>query len=317
MKILVCSDGTEQADRALTLAGLIATTCAETDTTILGIAENPSDQSAIMSWLRKAQESFPKKGVELITKDGEPVPEIVKRCKETQYDLVIIGKQRHDAMSSAKAYEIVEVVEPPVLVVPEARPDLKKILLCSGGGPYIERAINFTCRLCRFFEGSTVTLLNIMPEPPGIHATLGKREIDVKTLLNSESALAKNLRRELEMIEKAGVKGALRLRLGAVLQEIMKEIEEGDYDLIVAGSWPVNDSWRRYMMGNITRSIVNEVSRPILIVRSGIAPISLLQRLVSWLGFISKKHPTQQTNPAPAKLALPDTTVQERQFRNP
>ncbi|MBV8140828.1 MAG: universal stress protein [Verrucomicrobia bacterium] len=283
MKILVCSDGSERARRALTSAAIVAN-AVKAETTIFGIAEMEQDEPRLLKALREEASIFREHDVklEIVTKFGDPVAEIIHRSQETAYDLVVIGAERRGRqgffLPSTKAYSITEAIAPPVLVVPVSRPTIKRILICSGGGTYIENAVRFTSKIAKDLAAE-ITLLTVTPQPPAMHATIFRRQEDMVALLNSNSALARNLQHEKEIIERAGVRAIVRVRHGIVIDQILAEVEQCDYDLVVSGSWPVRDAWRNYAIGNVTREIVNRTDRPILVVRSDIKPATLTQRL--------------------------------------
>jgi nucleotide-binding universal stress UspA family protein len=283
MKILVCSDGSERARRALASAAIVAN-ATKAETTIFGIIEIEQDEPRVLKALREEARIFREQDVrlEIVTKFGDPVAEIVRHTQERVYDLVVIGAERRGTqgffLPSTKAYSITEAIAPPVLVVPVARPAIKRILICSGGGTYIENAVRFTSKIAKDLAAE-VTLLTVTPEPPAMHATIFRRQEDMVALLNSNSALARNLRTEKEIIERAGIPVIVQVRHGIVIDQILAEVERRDYDLVVSGSWPVRDAWRNYAIGNVTREIVNRTDRPVLVVRSDIKPATLTQRL--------------------------------------
>jgi nucleotide-binding universal stress UspA family protein len=276
MKILICSDGSIQAENAVRFGSLIAEKCGA-ETTVLGITEKPSEDDVVFESLRRAQQLVKERGVsaELIVKAGEPIEEIVRRTEETTYDLVVIGAVRKGTrgpfLMSAKAYKIIKAVAPPVLVVIGDRQTLNQILICSGGEKYIDRAVSFTGAIARA-AGAKVTLFHVMAEPPAVYSDLIKMEEDVNLLLHSKSVLGQNLRREKEELQEMGVTAEVRLRHGLVISEVFKEIRRGDYDLVVTGSSPEGGNLRSYIMGNITREIVNRAECPVLVVRGGEAP---------------------------------------------
>jgi nucleotide-binding universal stress UspA family protein len=283
MKILVCSDGSERARRALASAAIVAN-ATKAETTIFGIIEIEQDEPRVLKALREEARIFREQDVrlEIVTKFGDPVAEIVRHTQERVYDLVVIGAERRGTqgffLPSTKAYSSTEAIAPPVLVVPVARPAIKRILICSGGGTYIENAVRFTSKIAKDLAAE-VTLLTVTPEPPAMHATIFRRQEDMVALLNSNSALARNLRTEKEIIERAGIPVIVQVRHGIVIDQILAEVERRDYDLVVSGSWPVRDAWRNYAIGNVTREIVNRTDRPVLVVRSDIKPATLTQRL--------------------------------------
>jgi len=283
MKILVCSDGSERARRALVSAAIIAN-ATKAETTILGITKNEPEEPNLMAALREGAQVFREQAVgpEIVTKIGDPVAEIVRSTKETDYNLVVIGAERRGAqeffLPSTKAYSIAEAIVPPVLVVPVSRPAIKRILICSGGGTYIENAVRFTSTIAKDLAAE-IALLTVTPRPPAMHGTIFRRQEDVAALLKSNSALGRNLRAAQEIIKRACVPVVVEVRHGIVIDEILAEVERRDYDLVVSGSWPVRDAWRHYAIGNVTREIVNRTHRPVLVVRSDIEPAPLAQRL--------------------------------------
>ena len=291
MKILICSDGSARSKRAISFATVIAI-ATKAETTIFGIAQDHQQETKLRGVLMEEGEKLKGNGVrvEIATKSGDPVTEIVQLTRDQVYDLVAIGVERRGAqeffLPSAKAYSITEAISPPVLIVPCERPQLKRILICSGGGPYIENAVKFAAAIAKELSAQ-VALLNVIPAPPAMHGTLYRRQRDVDSLLKSESALARNLRNEKKIIEDAGVPVTIRIGHGIVIDQILNEVTKGDHDLVVAGSWAIRNRWRAYMIGNITREIVNRTDRPVLVIRSDKKPKSLanqLRRMVTKFG---------------------------------
>ena len=70
-------------------------------------------------------------------------------------------------------------------------------------------------------------------------------------------------------MKQLGLTCTVRLRHGQVLPELLMELRQTEYDLVVAGSSPAGDPLRSYMLGNVTREIVNHAAWPVLIVRTG------------------------------------------------
>jgi nucleotide-binding universal stress UspA family protein len=300
MKVLICSDGSVQAENAVRFGALIAQKSGA-EATIFSITEKPGEEDSAFDSLRRAQELLKERGVnaEVITKVGEPIDEIVKRTDESSYDLVVIGAVRKGTrgpfLMSAKAYKIIKAVAPPVLVVIGNREKINRILVCSGGEKYIDRAVEFSGALAKS-TGASVTLFHVMAEPPAVYSDLIKMEEDVNLLLHSNSELGQNLRREKESLEGMGVTAEVRLRHGLVISEVFKEIRRGDYDLVVTGSSPEGGNLRSYIMGNITREIVNRAECPVLVVRGGQAPAGISGTLKGFFSHAfghSKREPEQ------------------------
>lgn len=271
VKMLICSDGSEQADRALSLGATIAVAC-QAEVTVLGIVEHPGEASRVTGSLNNGLTTLHQRGVktELITRTGKAIEEISGRARETNYDLVVIGavrKQRRGAFCmSAKAYEIIRKVTPPVMIVTGSICPPKRILVCSGGKPYIENAIQLTGQIARGL-GAAVSILHVLPELPAIYGQLGRFHEDAEALLKSNSELGVNLRHARELLQQMNVEAAVRIRFGPVIEEILRDIRENSYELVVTGS-AQHPTLSTYVLGDVTREIVNHANCAVLVVRS-------------------------------------------------
>jgi nucleotide-binding universal stress UspA family protein len=287
MKMLICSDGSEQADRALGLGTTIAAGC-KAEVTVLGIVERPAEAETVNGSLHRGLAMLQERNVkaELITRTGKAIDEIVRRTKEVPYGLVLIGavrKRRQGAFwMSAKAYKIIKEVMPPVMIAMGAGVKLKRILVCSGGKPYIENAVQLTGELARGV-GAEVCILHVLPEPPALYAHLSRIHEDAEALLQSNSELGANLRHARELLQGMNVAGTVRLRCGSVIEEIVAEMREQSYDLAVTGS-AIHPTLSTYVLGDVTREIVNHANCAVLIVRSHTGPRQSNFSLRSLLG---------------------------------
>jgi nucleotide-binding universal stress UspA family protein len=271
MKILICSDGSEQAERAVRIGALIAAAC-QAEVSLFGIVESTGESKSILDSLKRGQSLLEDKKInaELIVKSGLPIEEIIKRTTETHYDLVVIGAVQKETRGafwmSSKSYKIIKEIKPPVLSVMGRCTTIQKILICSGGKRHIDTAVSLTGQLARGL-GASVTLLHVMPEPPAIFAHLPRMEETATWLLQSPSELGVNLRHARENLASLGVNAEVRLRQAPVLEGIVREVHEGHYDLVVTGS-ALSRSLRTYVLGDVSREIVNRANCAVLVVRS-------------------------------------------------
>ncbi|PYK75352.1 MAG: hypothetical protein DME42_02710 [Verrucomicrobia bacterium] len=237
MKILICSDGTVASDNAIRMAGLLAP-AAGVPLTLFGIAETSDDEQPLREALAKQAIVLRGAGAgpRLIVRSGEPITQILAETAINKYDLVIIGARRKQMTGyfwqSQRTYEIIKSIEPAVLVALGNCARLARFLVCTGGKRYIDDAVRLTGTLAAAV-GAQVTLLHVMAEPPAIYADLVEMEEDVDALLASRS-----------------------------------ELGRGAYDLIVSGSSRARGPLRHYIMGDITRSIVNRAECSVLVARS-------------------------------------------------
>ena len=273
MKILVCSDGTSSAETAIHLGELLGGAL-KAQIALLGIAETSSDEQPLRNALQKQAELLSACGIsaDIIVESGEPVRQIADQTSKTSYDLVIIGARWIGATGhywrSEKTYEVIKTIQPPVLVAIGECKHLKRFLVCTGGKEFIEQAVQFTGKLASAVNAS-VTLLHVMAEPPALYADLVRLEENVDQLLASKSELGTNLRRQKRELERLGVSAEVRLRHGIVIDQVFEEVRAGDYDLIVTGTSQARGLLRHYIMGDLTRSILNHANCPVLVARAG------------------------------------------------
>ena len=278
MKILICSDGMPAAEDAIQLGALLAEPL-KAETTLLGIAEKLGDERPLREALEKQAQSLHARKVapEIIVHAGEPVRQILRETSKTSYDLVVLGARWTGATGhywrSEKTYEVIKAIRPPVLVAIGERKRLKRFLVCTGGKEFIEQAVQLTGKLAGAV-GASVTLLHVMAEPPAIYADLVSLEEDVDRLLESKSELGINLREQQKELERSGVSAEVRVRHGIVIDQVFDEVRDGDYDLIVTGTSQTRGIFRHYIMGDLTRSILNRANCPVLVARAGKPAIS-------------------------------------------
>src|SRR5256886_5199447 len=273
MKILICSDGMPAAEGAIQLGGLLAGPL-KAETTLFGIAEKSQDERPLREALEKQAQTLRSQNValDIIVQAGEPIRQILDRTSKTSYDLVIIGARWTGATGhhwrSEKTYEVIKAIQPPVLVAIGECKHLKRFLVCTGGKEFIEQAVQFTGKLAAAVNAS-VTLLHVMAEPPAMYADLVRLEENVDQLLQSKSELGTNLRRQKRELDRLGVSAEVHLRHGIVIDQVFEEVRAGNYDLIVTGTSQARGLLRHYIMGDLTRSILNRADVPVLVARAG------------------------------------------------
>jgi nucleotide-binding universal stress UspA family protein len=272
MKILICSDGMPASENAIELAALLVGPL-KAEITLLGIAEKSIDERPLQEALEKQAQSLRTQNARpnMVVRAGDPVREILDQTSKTSYDLVLVGARWTGATGhywrSEKTYEVIKAIQPPVLVAIGECKHLKRFLVCTGGKEFIEQAVEFTGKLAAAMHAS-VTLLHVMAAPPAMYADLVRLEENVDQLLESKSELGTNLRRQKRELEGLAVPAEVRLRHGIVIDQVFEEARAGDYDLIVTGTSQARGLLRHYIMGDLTRSILNQSSCPVLVARA-------------------------------------------------
>ena len=261
------------SENAIELAALLAGPL-KAEITLLGIAEKSIDERPLQEALEKQAQSLRTQNARpnMVVRAGDPVREILDQTSKTSYDLVLVGARWTGATGhywrSEKTYEVIKAIQPPVLVAIGECKHLKRFLVCTGGKEFIEQAVEFTGKLAAAMHAS-VTLLHVMAAPPAMYADLVRLEENVDQLLESKSELGTNLRRQKRELERLAVPAEVRLRHGIVIDQVFEEVRAGDYDLIVTGTSQARGLLRHYIMGDLTRSILNRANVPVLVARAG------------------------------------------------
>jgi nucleotide-binding universal stress UspA family protein len=273
MKVLICSDGMPASENAIELAALLAGPL-KAEIKLLGIVEDSGDERPLREALQRQAQSLRTQNAQLdiVVRAGEPVRQILDQTSNTKYDLVVVGARWTGATGhywrSERTYEVIKAIQPPVLVAIGECRQLKRFLVCTGGKEFIEPAVHFTGEIAAAL-GASVTLLHVMAEPPAIYVNLVQLEENVDQLLESKSELGTNLLQEKKDLERLGVPADVRLRHGIVIDQVFEEVRGGNYDLIVTGTSQVHGILDHYIMGDLTRVILNRSYVPVLVARAG------------------------------------------------
>ena len=63
-----------------------------------------------------------------------------------------------------------------------------------------------------------------------------------------------------------GLKAEVKLRHGVAVDEIIRETQKSDYDMIILGASGANNGFKEWLMGNVTQRVVDQASSPVLVI---------------------------------------------------
>jgi nucleotide-binding universal stress UspA family protein len=112
-----------------------------------------------------------------------------------------------------------------------------------------------------------VTILHVFHstdvEYPG---TRNVRE-HLKNLQDTDTLVGRSLRNALEVAQKEGLNAKATIRQGNVVEQILAEIKEGNYDMVCMGSPYSASSLRQLYTPNVTAEVAESVLCPVLTAR--------------------------------------------------
>jgi len=269
MKILICVAGLPYAEPTLRFGRLVAEMLGG-EVTVLTVMASNGDREEAGKSLDRAKEMLAGLAIATLVRTGSPSEEILRECEEGAYDLVVIGARDKPSLAEfvlgSVAVQILTRAKCSVLVVKGDRVSLSKTLICTGGKAYAEPAIEMGSQIAEA-AGARVTLLHVTPPLPAMYTGLEEIEERLVELLQTNTPQAQHLKRGAEILESHSVEGELKLRHGVPEEEIQREAQKGDFDLIVLGSSRARGPLAGYYWGDVARSVVNRVQRPVLVVR--------------------------------------------------
>jgi nucleotide-binding universal stress UspA family protein len=96
----------------------------------------------------------------------------------------------------------------------------------------------------------------------------GLEQIDetVEELLQTDTSYARYLRKGVEVFRRKEIESEVKIRRGIPLEEIVRETQLVNYDLVVIGSTHVNQGLKELLLGNLAVKIIDRVELPVLVV---------------------------------------------------
>ena len=155
----------------------------------------------------------------------------------------------------------------PILYVPRASAPPTKVLICLGGLGYALSVENLGLEIVEKLNAE-VTLLHVVPiidrEYP---ESLTVRD-NLEHLVDTDTLLGHTLREGLEMAQDAHLDARVKVRQGNVIEEILAELEDGEYGLLCMGSPYSSGGLRHYYTPNVTAEVAEKAGCPVLTARS-------------------------------------------------
>ncbi|MCA1813967.1 MAG: universal stress protein [Halobacteriales archaeon] len=119
-----------------------------------------------------------------------------------------------------------------VLMARGKGPGFEKALVATEGGPQGVQDVDATLRLARVFD-MQVNVLHVVSQIALYDYIKEQAETE---FLGSDEPAALHLRELRQRVLQAGLKGEARVRVGPVVEEVVAELKEGSYDLLVIGA---------------------------------------------------------------------------------
>ncbi len=182
---------------------------------------------------------------------------VVSPLGRTQIRRLIVGRSIRPLM---------ERIQGPILYVPEIRLPLKKILISAGGLGYEAAAENLVLQVATFNHADVTILHVVAPTDLDYPTTRGLRG-HTKDIAESNTLPGRSLRTALEIAQKAGLNARAIARQGIIVEEILSELHEGNYDMVCMGSSYSATTLRQFYAPHVTAEVAEAAHCPVLTAR--------------------------------------------------
>jgi nucleotide-binding universal stress UspA family protein len=271
MRILIAIHDPSNIDRTLQFAAQFAR-CTDAASVVLAVIEDSRRPSRAGEQLGTAGEVLGMPNLPTRRRVGELVRQIQAETSQEHYDLLIIGESQpqHGLSILPREGAIQKIVEQsscPVLIVKGLARRVKHILLCDSGAENSVLSM-FTVQLADLLEGEEeVTVLHVMSQISAGPGVDGKQLFaDVQELIAEDAPEGRVLGQDLQLLGQPGIHPSPRVRHGLVVDEILAEARDGDYDLVVIGAHR-EQGWKRFLLDDLAHKIIAHIDRPVLVVR--------------------------------------------------
>jgi nucleotide-binding universal stress UspA family protein len=278
MKVLICVNDLLVDEPGIVFGGKLARDL-QAEITLLHVLlkkkqHGDRDQGELL--LKKASQILGDFPIFTKVRRGNVVKRIIKEADRGNYDMVIItvskiGEGRQPTSSVHRS--LCRNLPCCFLVVQNPRAEINRMLICTGGLQMAESVIEVGAVIASASD-SAATLFHVAANIPTMYTGLKSIEETLLELLQTDTPVARHLRRGSEILAEKNIQAELKLRHGSAVYEIVREIDFENYDLVVIGASGADTMIKEWLYGNLTQYIVDAVGIPVLVVNQ----LSVAQR---------------------------------------
>ncbi|HUR68732.1 MAG TPA: universal stress protein [Candidatus Thermoplasmatota archaeon] len=162
------------------------------------------------------------------------LPNVARRAKA---DVVVIGPRgAADRLTSGLLANLVARRTPASVLVARGRPkSVRKILLCVESERHGTKRLELAARIAKVF-GARLDILHVVDQMGLTDLARDEIDEDLRDFLHSDAPEAATLRALDAHLHAQGIEGAILVRAGLVVDEIIEAVRDGGHDLLVIGA---------------------------------------------------------------------------------
>ena len=289
MRILIALYGSAHDDTALSMGSQLAQRAGEPPTVLTLFSQRHEGPlpPANNRTLTGAPISLGQEGMALRTRTwiGNPAEAIVAEAREGGYGLIVLGyEQNHGVLTRLRRGPVPILVmrqtsyPRPVLVAKGSSRPIRRILLCDSGSSSPSTGLGigesrtscvrrFVTQLADLFAGDEITVLHVMSQISAGPGVRGRQlRATLEELIEERAPEGELLVQDLQDLDHVHIHPRVEIRHGLVVEEVLAEARDGDYDLIVIGAH-ANQGWQSLLLDDLAAKIMAGLDRSVLVVR--------------------------------------------------
>ena len=264
MEILICTDGSNSSIQSADLVSKLGFPAA-TRIVTLGVSESRNDVAKLTASMNLIDKKLG--STYLINRKiryGNPIKEILAEAIEFSYGLVAVGGGGNqlgllNPQLGSTTIKLARKLHTHFLIARNIPIQFGKILVCTGA----DAPASETMRLGGEWISKTVAQIGLLHVIP-----TSKEGAEIRNETKPPYDLL--LERAGQQLRDTGVKNEIvpRIRQGLVVDEVLKELSEGGYELLVVGSHyqPGQDPWQGTLLDDVTDQLLNRSACSVLII---------------------------------------------------
>jgi len=248
LNFLVVTDGSLRSQSAISLGGYMAR-MAHARMTLLGVGK---DQALLEAYLQDARKQIGSgmASVDVRTDSSPLQAAVAASITANPADLVIVGWRPVEGVEIAE--QILQLGEHNLLLAAHPGARFEKALICVTSGEPGKDDVLFAGRLLRHL-GASAALLTVSSKTPDAE---------------QQNQIERFMAGGVHTLKMFGVPAQIKRRQGSPLKEIVQEVKDGEFDLMVMGT-PLPQKDGRIVLSGVVEGAMKETGNcSILIVRS-------------------------------------------------
>jgi nucleotide-binding universal stress UspA family protein len=261
LNVLLGYDGSQRARQALVYVAPLLR-AAGGKLTILTVGRKRALAAELFEDARRALD-LP--NVEHEAASGSLYSSLVRFATVTSYDVIAYmppqrGWRRRRHLSRAAA------LPSSFLLLQGRLAPIERVLLCTAGDDTVVADARLSAELIRGIGARAEILHTISQVSPAI-GRLTSRERITEALAATGTPEIQHMQAAAGVLQAAGVEAEIKVRVGPIVDEIVAELEEGSFDLLVIGAHRARGFVERLLLQDVAADILLRSPVPVLVVK--------------------------------------------------